>query len=238
MCDPFTASMALAAGGAAFKSIAAGQVAGAQKKDIAASGASYEAERARQAGFNETNQKTVADTLDNYSRPNFDATNSANVAKRQTAYTAPLGNMDFGAAPVATGTSSAVAARNASTADAAKSYSLGEALAKAKLDAYGDTQQALGLHSADNANNIGLTNRIASNSQRAEAVQQGTLQSKLQADQSKGSALGGLGDLFTAAGMIAAMGGGSGLFGAGKAAALPGNAGFVNPFASLPRFAV
>lgn len=234
MCDPI--SIGLAAGGAILKSVAAGQVAGAQKKDIAAAGASYEAERARQAGFNETNQKTVADTLDNYSRGNFDATNSANIDKRQTAYVAPIGSVDFGAAPVATGTSSAVANRNAKTADAAKSYSLGQAIAKAKLDAYGDTQQALGLHSADNANNIGLTNRIASNSQRAEAMQQGTLQSKLQADQSKGSTLGGLGDLFTAAGMIASMGGGSGLFGAGKAAALPGNPGFVNPFSSLPRF--
>ena len=48
--------------------------------------------------------------------------------------------------------------------------------------------------------------------------------------------MSGLGDLFTAAGMITSMGGGSGLFGAGRAAALPGQAGFVNPFAKLPSF--
>jgi hypothetical protein len=241
MCDPFSASIALAAAGAGAKSIAQGQIAGKQKKDIAAAGQSYEAERTKQAGFNATNQATVGDTLTNYGRPNFDTTNDANVAKRQAAYTAPIGNMDFGAPVPGTGQSSGVTARNANTADAMKSRSLGEALAKGKLDAYGDTQQGLGFHAADNASNIGMTNRIASGSERAEAIQQGTLPSKLDADKGAGDFFNGIGDVFSAAAQLSSMGGAGGLgqsvqqFGARNGiSSLSGGMGYVSPFAGAP----
>lgn len=213
MCDPVSIGLTLA--GSAMQGMAKQQVAHAQKGDINAMGQSYEAERTKQAGFNATNQATVADTLANYSKPNSDAVQADATTKRQAQYVSPLQGMTF-AAPVAAdaNANSAVSGRNANTAGAAKGFATQQANAKGALDAYGDTQQQLGFKAANNASNIAVVSRNAAGSERAEAVNQGTLQSKLTADQNKGATLSGLGDLFTAAGQLSSMGAGGG-FGAG-----------------------
>lgn len=212
MCEPFSAALMI--GGSIAQGIAQGQIAGAQKKSIRQNAASYEAERGRQAGYQAENMGTFGDTLANYSRPKQDAMMVANTEKRQATYTSPFNNRDFTAAgPADYDPNSVVAARNAQTGAAAKEFALGQAMAKAVLDAFGDTQVQSNIYSANNANKMGTVNRIAGTSANAERVQQGTLQSKLEADKSAGGFMGGLGDLLSAAGMMAGMGGGFGSFG-------------------------
>lgn len=251
MCDPVSIGLTLA--GTALQGVSQSQIAGAQKKDIAANGVKYqdyvnttqnarEGERTAQTGFFNDKMGTVADTLANYSRPNQDQLVGDAASKRQADYVAPINNMSFGA-PTAPGTSSAVTSRNDATAAAAKSKSIGEALAKGTLDAYGDANIASSAKAADNARQLAITQGAASRSQSAENVlqdgyakandmQQNTLQSKMEADKSAGSFTGGLGDLFTAAGSLVSLGGGLGMFGTPAAAGTGAAAGF--NFPALP----
>lgn len=244
MCDPISIGLTLA--GSALQSISQGQVAGAQKRDIAASGKSYDAEREKQAGYTAKNTATVGDTLANYSPDAANARIADASGKREAAYLSPFDTMSFGAAPVANAApNSAVEGRNATTASAARDYALGTAKAKAALDGYGDARTIGSLHGADNATSIAINNRNASGSQAAEGVQQATLGSKMEADKSAGRFTGGLGDLFTAAGSLYGMAGGSGLmqsvneFGARNGiGALSNGLKYTSPFAGLPNSAV
>lgn len=212
MCDPVSIGLTLAGG--ALQGISQGQIASAQKRDIGKAGQSYEAERGRQAGYRDQNYATVGDTLANFSLDNQNKLQSDATAKRTAAYVNPLHGMTFGAAPVANADANyAVDSRNARTADAARSKAIGEATAKANLDGYGDMQTGNNIYVANNANKIDQIDRIAAGSQAAEGVQQGALQSKLAADKSAGSFVGGLGDLFSAAGSIYGMGAGGGFGG-------------------------
>lgn len=209
MCDPV--SIGLVVAGTALKSYGQSQVASAQKRDIASNGKSYEEERARQAGFRTENQGTVADTLNAYSRPSMDAASSTAIAKRTNDYVSPLDAKNFVAqGPADNAPNSAVMSRNVATGGAAKSMSVGEAIAKAQLDGNADAGLRANLHSADNSNRIGMVNRIAGGSADAENQQQGTLQSKMRADSHQGDTFSGIGDLFTAAGSLYSMGGGAG----------------------------
>lgn len=229
MCDPISIGLTLA--GTAMSSYAQSQVASASKRDINASGqkfgtyladtgANYEGERGRQNAAFDTNQGTVGDTLANYSAGNQQKLQDDATAKRQASYVAPLGNKDF-AAPISADSApnSAVASRNQATADTTKARSIGEALAKAKLDAYGDAKTVSGARAADNASNIAINTQAATHSQQAadqkqaalnggNEAQQNVLQYKLNADKHQGDTIGTIGDLFTTAGMLGAGGGG------------------------------
>lgn len=212
MCDPI--SIGLTVAGTALQAYGSSQVAGAQKRDIAKSGQDYEAERTRQAGFNSQNSKTVSDTLGLYSPQAMGQRTADATATRQTAYVNPLTGHNFSAVnPADYDANNAVASRNAATGAHEQGKAISSALAKAKLDAYGDAQTGANIASNNNANQIDTTNRIARGSEQAEQVNQGTLDSKMQADHSAGSFAGGLGDLFTMAGSLGAMspGGFSGL---------------------------
>jgi hypothetical protein len=164
----------------------------------------------------------VADTLDNYSLPNQQKLLDAATAKRTADYTAPINGMTFAAPTGPLSVNSAVNQRNAATADTAKKLSLGEAIAKAGLDAYGDTNQNVNIVASNNANKIAATSRIMNDSANAENQQQATLQTKLAADQHAGDAIGGIGKLVATGGMLngtgALTGLGNSLFGGTVAA--------------------
>jgi hypothetical protein len=203
--------------GAALQSYGQSQVAGAQKRDITASGQQYEQERARQQAFTKEGAGSVASTLQTYSPQAVQQRTADAVGSRQTAYTAPLQAKNFVAdMPADFDPNNVVAARNAFTGNRQQGKSISEALAKAKLDAYGDVKTGGDLAANDNANTLAMVRRIAAGSNAAAGIQQGTLQSKLEADKGAGSFAGGLGDLFTAAGSLYGMSGGgagSSLFG-------------------------
>lgn len=248
MCDPI--SIGLTLGGTILQGVAKQQNTSAAKRDINASGQkfdtylnkaddNYQGERGRQQGYFDKNQTTVADTLANYSRPNVQAVYDDNTAQRQRDYVSPLQAKSF-MAPAAPdyAPNSAVDSRNAAYAGDAKARSIGEALAKAKLDAYGDTKTVIGGRAAGNASDIAITDQAASHSRQAadtmdralsggNSAQQDVLKYKLEADQHAGDTVGSIGDLFTTAGMLGSMGGGFGnifgktgvITGAGKNAA-------------------
>lgn len=213
MCDPISIGLTLA--GTALQAYGQSQVGGAQRRDIRASGQSYEAERGRQKGFEQENTGTVADTLKSYSPDAMGARTDAATATRQKSYVSPLASHNFVAdAPANDVPNAAVMSRNAVTGNAEQSKSISQALAKGRLDAYGDAQTGGNIAADNNANKIGTVARIASGSQRAEGVQQNALGSKLEADKGAGAFAGGLGDLFTTFGMLGAGGAGGGGMGA------------------------
>lgn len=206
MCDPI--SIGLVVAGTALQSYGQSQVAGAQKRDIIKSGQDYEAERARQADFTKRQEGTVADTLNTYSRPASDQRMADATAARQAAYTSPLEAKSFVAdTPADFDPNNVVANRNAMTGRNQQAKSIAEALAKAKLDAYGDAQTRGNIMSNNNANAIAMVQRQARGSAQAGNIQQGTLQSKMEADKGAGATAGTIGDLFTMAGMLGAGGG-------------------------------
>lgn len=231
MCDPISIGLTLV--GSGLQMYGQSQVAGAQRRDINAAGKSYEAERGRQQGFEQENQGTVANTLATYARPATDQRVASATDARQKSYVAPLSSKSFVAdAPANYDVNSAVMSRNAQTGGAEKDRAISQAIAKAKLDAYGDAQTGGHIAADNNASKVGMVARIARGSQAAEGVQQNALGSKLEADKAAGSFAGGLGDLFTVAGMLGGGGAfkspsifggpgsgvGGGLFGIGKPA--------------------
>lgn len=238
MCDPVSAGLALAGAGTVFQTISGQQTAHAQKATIAQSGvdynkyldqsqANFEGNRTTQNATFDKNQGTVADTLANYSAPNQQAAIDAAGAKRETAYTNPLTSMSFAAPGAADAApNSAVTGRNNATASTAQAKSMGEAVAKAKLDAYGDARIGTSEHAASNAADISIADQAASNAAKASGVQQNVYDTsnagkqalvplQMDVDKKAGATMGGIGDLFTAASQIAAMGGGGGFGGGG-----------------------
>lgn len=243
MCDPISIGLTLA--GTVMQGIGQQQAAHAEKNDIYQSGRDYtqylsdsqknfEGNRTTQNAAFDKNQGTVADTLATYSQPNQQKLIDDATAKRQTAYVSPLNSMTFAAPSAADAApNSAVSNRNAATGDAAKSLSIGEALAKAKLDAYGDAQTGMNTKAASNAADINITDQGAAQAQKVASNQQNVydttintkqndvLPAQLQADSFKGSTMRSLGDMFTAAGSLASMGGGMGSFGTAGVNATP-----------------
>ena len=207
MCDPV--SIGLVVAGSALKSYGDMQVASASKRDINKAGQDYQEERARQQGFTQEQQGTVADTLKTYS-PEATMQRQADATDvRQKAYTSPLESKNFVAPMTADADpNSAVMLRNQATGQAQKSKSIAEALAKGKLDAYGDAQTQGNILGNLNANKLSMVQRIARGSQAAGNMEQGTLQSKLQADAHQGDTFHGIGDLFTTAAMLGTGAGG------------------------------
>jgi hypothetical protein len=192
----------------ALKSYGQAQVASASKRDIRGAGEHYEAERGRQAEFTKENEGTVADTLNVYSPQSTIARQEAATDKRGKAYTSPLASKNFVAPMTADAApNSVVNMRNLATGQATQAKSIAQALAKAKLDAYGDAETQGSILGNINANKISMVQRIARGSQRAGDMQQGTLQSKLAADAHQGDTFSGLGDLFSMAAMVGTGGG-------------------------------
>lgn len=230
MCDPVSIGLTLA--GTALQTVGQQQAAHAEKQSIyksgqdykgylADSGANFGANRQVQNDAFAKNQGTVADTLATYSQPNQQKLLDDATAKRQASYVSPLNSMSF-AAPVSSSIapSSAVAQRNAATGDAAKSRSIGEALSKGALDAYGDARLVSNTAGANNAANINITDQDAARSGRVSQAQQGVydttigvkqnnvLPAQLALDSTAGNVAGGFGDLFSAAGALYGLSGG------------------------------
>lgn len=182
------------------------RVESAQKKDIAATAEKYQQSRAQQQGFTAENEKTVADTLANYSKPTQDAASADAIANRQSAYTAPLQAKNFVAdMPADFDPNNIIAGRNAYTGQKQQASSIANALAKAKLDAYGDVQTKNNIYANDNAAKIGMVKAISKNAADAAAGQQNILPLKLQADQNAGATWSGIGDVLKSAGMVYGM---------------------------------
>lgn len=211
MCDPISIGLTLAGG--AISAYGQGQVARAQKRDIAQAGQKYQEERTKQAGLTGENEATVGKTLDLYGKPNQDKMMGDAIGSRQTAYTAPIQAKNFVAdMPADFDPNNVVAGRNAYTGKQQQASSIGEALAKAKLDAYGDVQTKSRIGANENNQAIDMVRRIQSDSAAAAGQQQAVLPSKLKADQGAGATAGAIGDLFTLAGSLTGMAGGLGNF--------------------------
>lgn len=188
------------------------RVAGAQKRDIAEAGKKYDEERGRQRGFTGENEKTVAGTLDLYSRPTQDAMAAKDVGARQANYVAPIADKNFVVGtPADYAPNGVVSAMNASTGNMERSKSIGQALAKAKLDAYGDTRTRSDIGSNDNAQKLSMVNRIAGQSAAAANQQQAVLPTKLKADEGAGATWAAIGDTLKAAAMMNSMAGANGM---------------------------
>lgn len=210
MCDPISAG--LVAVGTGLQMLGKSQIANAQKKSIAKVGQEYQDERGRQAGYTQQQEGTVADTLNTYSRPATDQRMNDATTARQASYVAPIQSQNpVVKAPADFDPNSAVARRNLQTGVTQQAKSVSSALAKARLDAYGDAQTRGRIAANNNANNIAMVQRIARGSADASNMMQGTLQSRLEADKGAGATAGTLGDIFTTAGMMAAGGGFDGL---------------------------
>lgn len=202
MCDPVSATaVALSVAGSAAQSAGQSQANNARSKALTA-------ERERQQGYTDTNYRSAGDTLEGVSRPAQDQLYGAAQGVRQGAYGAPISSVPF-ASPIAP-TSPVIAGEFQRAGNTQMSKSLGEALAKANLDAYGDAQVKTGIRTNHNAQDIGITSQEAQNSQNV-------LPLELQNAQRKGQGLRTLGDLLTATGSIASLGG-AGLFSSAAAA--------------------
>ena len=203
MCDPI--SLALIGTGAALTSYGQSQVASKQKQDITSAQQAAQAARTQQQGYNAQNQATVADTLNQYSAPSQAADTAKAVASRSSAYTAPLQAKNFVAdMPADFDPNNIVAARNAFTGNTQQQKSIAQALAKAKLDAYGDVQTQTAIGAQNNADQIATTNRIANTATAAANQRQAVLPQQLAGDENAGQTAGTLGGLFTMAGMMGA----------------------------------
>lgn len=212
MCDPVSIGLTLA--GSAISAYGRSQVARQQNKDIAATAAKYEAEKLKQGKLTAENEATVGKTLDLYGKPNQDKMTNDAVAARSAAYVAPIQNRQTGAAtPKDFDPNNVIAARNAVTNNEQQAKSITEALAKAKLDAYGDVQTKGRIGANDNSQAIDMVKRIQGASAAAAGEQQAVLPALLKADQDKGQTAGAIGDIFTAAGSLTGMAGGVGSWG-------------------------
>lgn len=200
MCDPFSATAAaLTIAGTAATSAGVGQANKARSQALGA-------ERSRQQGYTNTNFNTAGNTLENVSRPAQDQYYADAQGARRGAYAAPISNVPF-ASPIAP-TSPVIAGEYQRAGNTQMNKSLGEALAKANLDAYGDAQQKTGINTTHNAQDIGITSQEASASQNV-------LPLEVQNAQRKGQGLRTLGDILTGVGQVAGLGGlGTGLFSA------------------------
>ncbi len=244
MCDPVSASVALVVGGSVMQGMAGQKVASAQQRTVAEGGrqfdkyldtsnTDYQAERGRQNASFDRNQATVGSTLDGYSMPNQQKLIDEAGAKREAAYVSPISEMAFTPpVPGANQKNYAVLNRNEQTGRDAKTMMISEALAKAKLDGYGDARVASSAAGADNAQNILINTQAGTRSRQAADVKQraldtgadlrqGVVKTRLEADKGKGHVFGSLGDLFTSAGMMAGMAGAGSLGGVGKGMILP-----------------
>jgi hypothetical protein len=210
MCDPVSIGLTMA--GTALQAYAGSQAVGATKKVIAQQAATNEQERAQQQQFTQQNAGTVADTLKSYSPQAAGQRMDQAIANRGNAYTTPLQAKNFVAdMPSDFDPNNVVAGRNAFTGNQQKSASIASALAKAKLDAYGDATLGGNIAAQNNSNQIGATNLIARNYLNADKAQQAVFAPQMQAAAHAGDTTGTIGDLFTMAGMMNAAGGGSGL---------------------------
>ncbi len=207
MCDPITIGLAVA--GAAASAYGDYRVGKSNRRDIEAAAASYEKERTRQAGFQDENKATLGDTLTQLSRPASDQRVADAVSSRSDSYTAPIQGKNFVAdMPADFDPNNVVMARNAWTGTQQKAKSISQALAKAKVDAYGDAQTRGNIIANDNTNKIGMVGRIARGSADAEAMQQGLLPGQLQANQKNaGATWYGIGDALKTASMVSGMSG-------------------------------
>jgi hypothetical protein len=230
MCDPITGTaLALTALGTGSNLIGQGQANDARKSALGA-------ERTRQQNYTNSEFGTAGDTLTDVSRPAQDQLLQGAQDTRRAAYAAPISNVPF-ASPIAS-TNPVIAGEMQRASNTQRTKSLGEALAKANLDAYGDAQTQTGIKTNQNAQNIGIT------SQEAQASQN-VLPLELQNAQRKGQDARTIGDLLTGAGSIASLGAG-GLFGANGPATFnagtgvwtPGAAGFPSGNSGLGGFPI
>lgn len=202
MCDPVTlTAVALTAAGTAAQASGQAQARNAQQKAVGA-------ESTRQKAISAKSFGSEADTLQGVSRPTQDALQSKAEATRGAAYTAPIGGPSptGGASPYVSPlapSNPAIAAEFGRTGGNQQSKSLAEALAKAKLDSYGDTNLMTGLRTQHNAQDIGFNTAEA---QGSNAV----LPYELEGAKRHGAGMRALGDALTAAGSIAGMSGGNG----------------------------
>lgn len=213
MCDPVTlTAVALTAAGSAAQASGQAQARGAQQKAVGA-------EATRQKAISQKSFGSAADTLQGVSRPEQDRLQQNAEAQRGAAYTAPIGGPSptGGASPYVSPlapSNPAIAAEFGRAGGNQQSKSISEALAKAKLDSYGDTNLFTGIRTGRNAQDIGFNSAEARGS---EAV----LPSELEAAKRHGAGMRALGDALTLAGSVTGLAGpglfGSDLFGAGGA---------------------
>lgn len=209
MCDPVSlTAVALTAAGTGAQAIGQGQARHAGKAAVAAEIARQKVIRAKSYG-------AEADTLQGVSRPEQDRLQQNAQGVRSAAYTAPIGGPSPTGGPSAfvspfAASNPAIAAEFGRTGGNQQSKSIAEALAKAKLDSYGDANLFTGIRTGRNAQDIGFN---TAESQGSNAV----LPFELEAAKRKGAGMRALGDALTAAGAVTSLGG-AGLFGAGGAA--------------------
>lgn len=217
MCDPVTlTAVALTAAGTAAQAEGQSQARHAQQGAVSG-------EIGRQKVYRDKSLASEGDTLQGVSRPVQDKLASDAEAKRGVNYAAPIG----GPSPTAGASGSspyvsplapsnpAIAAEFQRQGDNQQSKSLGEALAKARLDSYGDANLMTGIRTQHNAQDIGINSAEARGS---NAV----LPFELEAAKRKGAGMRALGDVLTLSGSIVGMGG-AGLFGSGAGATTVGS---------------
>lgn len=219
MCDPVTlTAVALVGAGTAAQAEGQGQARHAAKGAVSA-------ESKRQGVIRDKSYGVVDNTLSGMGRPAQDQLQGNAERARGAAYTAPIGTTAPFMSPLA-GSNPAIAGEFQRAGGIAQSKSLGEALARAKLDSYGDANLATDIKTGHNAQDIGFNSRQA---QESQAV----LPYELEAAKNKGKNMRSLGDALTAAGSIVGLSGGSGFasFNPGTGAWTPGPNGFpVGPY--------
>jgi hypothetical protein len=209
MCDPVTlTAVALVGAGTAAQAEGQGEARHASKAATAA-------EIRRQGVIRDKSYASEADTLKGVSRPVQDTLQGNAERSRAAAYVAPIGGPSPTGGPSAfvsplTPSNPAIAAEFNRQGANQQSKSIGEALAKAKLDSYGDANLVTGFRTQRNAQDIGFNTREA---QASNAV----LPYELEASKRKGAGMRALGDALTMAGSVVGMGG-AGLFGGGAGA--------------------
>lgn len=213
MCDPVTlTAVALTAAGTAANAQGQGEARHAAKGAVTT-------EIGRQNVIRDKSYASEGDTLAGMARPVQDQLQGNAERSRAANYTAPIGAAPF-VSPFA-GSNPAIAGEFARTGGIQQSKSLGEALAKAKLDSYGDANLATNLRTQHNSQDIAFNSNQA---RESNAV----LPLELEAAKRKGQGMRSLGDALTAAGAIAGMSG-AGLFGSGAAGATTFGSDFGGP---------
>lgn len=214
MCDPVTlTAVALVGAGTAAQAEGQGQARHAAKGAVAD-------ESKRQGVIREKSYASEGDTLSGMGRPVQDQLQGNAERARGAAYTAPISGRGPNAptpfvSPFA-GSNPAIAGEFARTGGIQQSKSLGEALAKAKLDSYGDANFATDIRTGRNAQDIGFNSNEA---RESNAV----LPYELEAAKRKGAGMRALGDVLTLAGAAVGMGAGAGMFGGGAGATTVGS---------------
>ena len=238
MCDPVSlTAVALTAAGTMAQAEGQSQARRAQQGAVTG-------EIGRQKVYRDKSLASEADTLQGVSRPEQDRLASNAEAKRGASYVAPIG----GPSPTAGASGSspyvsplapsnpAIAAEFQRQGTNQQSKSVAEALAKAKLDSYGDANLFTNIRTGRNAQDINFNSAEARDS---NAV----LPYELEAAKRKGAGMRALGDALTAAGAIVGVGGAS-LFGPDSGmgswsefgarhgiSSLAGDTSYISPFA-------